>query len=115
MSPHKQFFGDKDRAFVLTPELIKELERTTEAGIGGLCRRLFAGDFRLVEMRETIRLALVGGGETPEDAASLVSVYVDGQPIEASYVLAVAILETTWFGKGNVPPEQSASKEADHA
>lgn len=98
MQPHKQFFGDRTRSFALDPVLIAELERTTATGIGGLCRHLFAGEFRHHEMREVIRLALIGGGESPEDAASLVSVYVDQRPIEESYALAVAILEAAWFG-----------------
>ena len=108
MQPHKQFFGDKTRPFVLDPVLITELERVTGTGIGGLCRHLFAGEFRHHEMREVIRLALIGGGEAPEDAAQLVAVYVDGQPIEHSYALAVAILEAAWFGA----PKAEASADA---
>lgn len=96
---HRQFFGDKDRAFSLPPELIVELERKTSAGIGGLCRRLFAGEFRHVEITETIRLALVGGGERPDAANALVAAYVAPRPLAETYPLAVAILETAWFGK----------------
>ena len=40
---HVAFFGDGEKQFLLTPEMIVELERKTGAGIGGLCRRLFAG------------------------------------------------------------------------
>lgn len=60
---HRQFFGDADRDFRLTPPLILELERVTGSGIGGLSRRFFAGDFRHQELLEVIRLGLVGGGE----------------------------------------------------
>jgi hypothetical protein len=92
------FFGDKERDFRLTPRLILELERVTSVGIGGLCRRLFAGDFKFHDVAETIRGALIGGGETPERANELVETYVAGQPLAPSYALAVSILEVTWNG-----------------
>jgi hypothetical protein len=96
---HRQFFGDADRDFRLTPELILELERKTGAGIGGLCRRLFVGDFHHIEILETIRLALIGGGANPEEAAALTTAYAASRPLAETFPLAVAILETAWFGR----------------
>lgn len=96
---YRQFFGDAERAFALPPELIVELERVTGAGIGGLCRRLFAGEFRHAEIIETIRLGLIGGGETPKDAAALIAAYAVTRPLGETFPLAVAILETAWFGQ----------------
>lgn len=52
---HVAFFGDGEKQFLLTPEMIVELERKTVSGIGGLCRRLFAGEFKHSEMTEVIR------------------------------------------------------------
>lgn len=95
---HTAFFGDQDRTFRLTPELITELERKTGRGIGGLAKDLFAGNFRHAEVLETIRLALIGGGETPEAAASLVAAYAANRPLAETYPLAVSILEALWFG-----------------
>jgi hypothetical protein len=95
---HSAFFGDGERTFKLTPELIVELERKTGSGIGGFCRRLFVGDFGHGDLVETIRLGLIGGGETPENAAALVGAYVVGRPLSESYPLAVSILEALWFG-----------------
>lgn len=96
---HRHFFGDRDRDFRLTPAEIIELERVTGAGIGGLCKRMFAGDFAHRQITETIRLALIGGGETPEDAAALVTTYAASRPIMEVYPLAVSILETLMFGR----------------
>ena len=96
---HVQFFGDSERMFSLTPELIIELERVTATGIGGLCRRMFAGNFAHREITETIRLALIGGGEAPEDAAALVAVYAAPRPLMEVYPLVVSIFETVMFGK----------------
>ena len=95
---HKAFFGDAEYAFRITPELIIELERKCGAGIGGLCRRLFAGEFRHADVLETIRLALVGGGTSPKDADALVAAYATARPLSEIYPLAVSILESLWFG-----------------
>ena len=96
---HTTFLGDRERAFALPPELIVELERITGAGIGGLCRRLFSGDFHHREIIETIRLGLIGGGENPEPAAALIAAYAVNRPLAEVYPLAIAILETAWFGQ----------------
>lgn len=95
---HQAFFGDAQRSFRITPELIVELERKCNAGIGGLCRRLFAGDFKHADVTETIRLALVGAGTSPKDADALVAAYAVNRPLSEIYPLAVSILETLWFG-----------------
>jgi hypothetical protein len=95
----RTFFGDQDRTFRLGPELVTELERKTGRGIGGLCRDLFAGDFHLLAVTETIRLGLVGGGTDPKEAASLIAAYVTPRPIMDAYALAVAILETAMLGR----------------
>ena len=95
----KTFFGDAERTFALTPVLIEELERTTGAGIGAIAKRLFSGQFNYADMLQTIRLALIGGGERPQVAASLTEVYAAHRPINEVLPLAVAILETAFFGK----------------
>jgi hypothetical protein len=95
---HREFFGDAEHDFRLSPKLIGELERLTGAGIGTLCKRLFAGDFGHGEIIQTIRLGLIGGGEDPQSAANLVAVYGEDAPLGRVYPLAVSILEATWFG-----------------
>ncbi|MEX0408563.1 gene transfer agent family protein [Aquibium sp. LZ166] len=95
---HVAFFGDGERSFALPPELIMELERKTGAGIGLLCRRVFARDFALADLLETIRLALIGGGASPKEAADLIAAYGAPRPISETFPLAAAILETVFFG-----------------
>ena len=95
---HRQFFGDAERDFKLTAELITELERKTGRGIGGLCTSVFAAEFRHADVLETIRLALIGGLCKPEVAASLVAAYAANRPLVETLPLAVSILETVWFG-----------------
>lgn len=95
----RTFFGDAERSFALTPLLIEELERVANGGIGVIAKRLFTGQFKHADMLATIRLALIGGGETPQVAASLAEVYGACRPIAEVLPIAVAILETVWFGK----------------
>ena len=94
----RQFFGDGQYAFKLTTPMILELERTTGTGIGGLCKRLFNSDFKLLEITEVIRLGLIGAGEKPETAKALVNAYLSNQPLGTAYPLAVTILEALMFG-----------------
>ena len=64
------FFGDRERDFALTTQVILELERATGVGIGGLARRVFASDFKHADMIEVIRLGLIGAGENPQRAGA---------------------------------------------
>lgn len=94
----KAFFGDLKRSFKLTAPMIIELERVTGAGIGGLAKRLIANEWKLFEVSEIIRLAMIGGGETPENASALIAAYVTSQPLGASQALALTIIEAAFFG-----------------
>jgi hypothetical protein len=102
----KTFFGDAERTFALPAPLIEELERKCNAGIGVIAKRLFAGQFSHADILQTIRLALIGGGEKPEIAASLVKVYAETAPINQVLPLAVSILSTVFFGKADPPGEK---------
>ncbi|MEW4400532.1 gene transfer agent family protein [Agrobacterium tumefaciens] len=96
---HRQFFGDQERSFHLAPDLVLELERKVGAGIGGLSRRFFAGDFRFIELTEVIRLGLIGGGTEPSDAAQLVTTYSARMSITALYAVALPVVEALMFGR----------------
>lgn len=107
MNAHTAFFGDGDRAFALPAELIVELERKTDAGIGTLCLRVVDGHFRHDELMLIIRLALIGGGTDPQEAAALVAAYAVNQPLSGSFALATKILQIVWSG-----PPAPATQEA---
>ena len=106
----KTFFGDGERTFLLPAPLIEELERRCNAGIGVIAKRLFAGQFSHADILQTIRLALIGGGEKPQVADSLVQVYAADQPISEVLPLAVSILSTAFFGKAD-PPDTDKVQE----
>lgn len=96
---HRRFFGDAEHTFKIAAPLVLELERKLGAGIGSICQRIFSGDFSQADVSETIRIALIGGGCEPSEAAALVAAYVPARPLIESYELAVAVLEQLWFGR----------------
>lgn len=112
MNEHRGFFGDAERAFLLTPDLIIELERKTGSGIGGLSRRFFAGDFSYRELTEVIRLGLIGGGTDPEDAAALISTYAARMAVTELYGAALPIIEALMFGKPQPTPKSRKKSNA---
>lgn len=107
--PHTAFFGDAEYPFRLSPALIIELEHKTGAGIGALCTRIFHRQFAQIDIHETIRLALIGGGIQPERAATLIASYAVDRPLSETYPVAVAILENVWFGQ---PKHEAANGQA---
>jgi hypothetical protein len=95
----RTFYGDAEYDFdLLEPELINELERKTGTGIGALFQRVISGQFHLAEISETIRLALIGGGNAPQEADALVKAYLTNPSLAPSHALAVAILDRLYSG-----------------
>jgi hypothetical protein len=95
---HTAFFGDGDHAFALTDEMITELERITDLGIGALYQRAIAMQFKLADLIEIIRLSLIGADTTPQEAMRLVDTYVRNRPFAETFPLALDILDARWNG-----------------
>lgn len=98
MIDHTAFFGDASHTFRLADPMIAELERLTGTGIGGLFLRMTRSDFRLNDLAEVIRLGLIGGGTSPEDAARLIETYARHRPIAEVLPLALDVLDARWNG-----------------
>ena len=96
------FFGDRERPFTLTDDMVTELEASTGTGIGTLFQRLTAHAFKLADLAEVIRLGLIGGGTDPEEAARLVNSYARNRPVAEVLPLATAILAARWLGADEV-------------
>lgn len=106
----RKFFGDGERDFALPAKLILELQEKTRAGFGDLLRRATAGSYRFEDITETIRLALIGGGTSPIDAARLVESYVEaeGRPFVEAHMLALDILTDRYVGASPAEQESAA-------
>lgn len=96
------FLGDRERPFVLSDDMVTELEAATETGIGTLFQRLTAHAFKLADLAEVIRLGLIGAGTSPEEAARLVNSYARNRPVAEVLPLATAILAARWLGADEV-------------
>lgn len=74
------FFGDGEHKFRLAIAELRELQEKTDAGPPLVLSRLFQGQWRVEDVRETLRLGLIGGGMKPADAHALVVRYCDERP-----------------------------------
>jgi hypothetical protein len=92
----EQFFGDQKYTFALTDDMVLELERLTNTGIGALYLRAVNMGFTLTDLTEIIRLGLIGGGASPENAKNLTTTYGTNRPISETYPLAMDILDARW-------------------
>ena len=101
---HTTYFGDGEKTFALSNEMIIELERKSGAGIGAIYTRVLQAQFYSIDVFEIIRLGLIGGGTKPEAAQNLVDTYARPRPIFESYLLAFDILDARWNGKPEAAP-----------
>lgn len=99
---HVAFFGDGEKTFAIVGQEV-ELERKTGASIGAIYTRVMTGQFQFTDIMEVIRLGLIGGGTSPQEAQALVDAYAKPTPIIEAFQLAADILETRWTGKVEAP------------
>lgn len=93
-----------EHAFCLAKvALILELEAKCDAGLAVVLTRLGSGTWKLHDVRETIRLGLIGGGMDPAPAIELVRRHVDEGPLASSVLLAYSIIEAVMVGVKNDP------------
>lgn len=104
-------WGDGIYSFRLTMNGIVELEQICNEGIGTIVARVSSGGIWVRDVRETIRLGLVGGGMEPAKAVKLVSRYVDDLaefPIATNIPFARAILLAAYVGFESSPLAEAA-------
>lgn len=91
-------WGDGEHDFRLALGNLRELQDKTGAGPMELLRRLSDGRWRVDDVRETLRVGLLGGGAKPAEASKLVERYVDERPRAESVPVAQAVLMFTLYG-----------------
>jgi len=93
------FLGDKEYTLNLTWEGAVEWEDTTGKSLFGTFNEMVERTTgRVAEVREVIRLALIGGGLSPSDTFKLVNRYVNNRPLSESVPVALAVMEAFLFG-----------------
>ena len=87
-------WGDEEHTFRLGLKEIRELQEHKHVGVGPLVlfNRIQTGAWKIDDLRETIRLGLIGGGMKPEVALQKVRRYVDDFPKVNSVEPALTIL-----------------------
>jgi hypothetical protein len=103
------FAGDR-RTFRLAIGQLRALQESCDAGPLQIYRRLLDGAWRIDDLRETLRLGLIGGGTTDATATRLVRETVDdfGTPPMELLPPARAILLAALFGV----PDEALPEEA---
>lgn len=106
--------GGEDEFCLAAVGDVLALEEKCGCGIGMVFNRLVSGTFYLNDIREPIRLGLVGAGMSPEKAMVKVKAHVDNNPrgLAPSIVVATAIVEAVIVG---VPDDQVGKKQAADA
>lgn len=101
-------WADDAYTFRLAWGQLEELQEACNAGPQRILVRLASDDWRTRDVRETIRLGLIGGGLEPAKALKLVRAYVEDRPPAENVVIALAILQAAIIGA----PEENVSPSA---
>lgn len=101
-------FGDGEYKFRLGWKEWIELQEQTGVGPFALFRRLTNDNWKIKDISEVIRIALIGGGLTPKEAGSLIRNYVVNRPPMENHTLAQAIVLCGVFG---APKEEKNDKQ----
>jgi Phage tail tube protein, GTA-gp10 len=90
---------------------VLELEDKCGCGVAEISKRIQEGRWKFNDLRETLRLGLIGGGELPDKALVLVQRYVDDRPWAESLQPAMAVLFAAMIGVAGDPLEKKAETE----
>lgn len=106
-------WADGEHTFRLGIKQLEELQEKCNAGPPLVMARLSARMWFLHDVRETLRLGLVGGGMEPEKARLLVNRYAaDGHLMKAALV-AYTVITTALVGPADEPGKSAAAKEGE--
>lgn len=91
-------WADDTHRFRLAIGQLRELQEKCDAGPAEIFHRLTEQRWRVEDLRETIRLGLIGGGMTPAAALVKVRRYVEDRPLMESVPVARAVLLAALMG-----------------
>lgn len=91
-------WADGTYTFHLDIPMLEELQKRTASSPFEILGRLGGGAARIADLKETIRLGLIGGGTKPADAEALIRTYVDPRPLVEALELALWVLGAAVMG-----------------
>lgn len=118
-TPAVLFFGDGKHPFQFLAADWQELQRVTGCGPWEVEGRLLSSRCSFAEVRETLRVGLLGGGMAPVAAAGLVDAYLGKRPgdLDEGRMVAVAALgyslhglDATIAGESSPAPRKAAKR-----
>jgi hypothetical protein len=97
--------------------LVMTLEDRRKTAIAAIYARLIGGVWYMNDIRETVRLALIGGGLSDREADKLVRRCVDRHPqgLAASVPLALGLLEAAIIGVADDRPDMDQEASGGEA
>jgi hypothetical protein len=103
-------YGDGEHRFRLAIGGLRELEEKCKAGCQEIFLRIAHGRWRIDDLRETIRLGLIGGGMPPAEAHILMTRYFDPpeRPKLEAVEPAMRILQAALVGVEDEPMGKAA-------
>jgi len=106
-------WGDGPQRFRLPVGQLRELQDKCDAGPARILSRLGGIDWQIDDIRETIRLGLIGGGALPTAAYTLVKRYIDDRDggLMESRQHAQIILMKALVGDPSDPVGEPATEE----
>ncbi len=106
-------WGDGEHRFRLAIGQLRELQEKCNAGPAEIAGRLADGRWRINDVRETVRLGLIGGGMALGDAHKLTVRYVEERPWLESVPAAQAVLMAALVGAPEEPVGKDQAAEAE--
>lgn len=103
-------WADDEHRFKTGLKEWREIQDKCGCGLIEILDRLSTRKWKIDDIREPIRIALIGGGKTPTDALLLVRRYVDERPLQESVQVAFAVLAAAIVG---VPDDPVGKPEAE--
>lgn len=88
-----RYWAGRERTFRLSLGEIMDLEEAlSKQAIGVTFQKLASGQFSVMDVHETVRIGLIGGGESVIEAKRLMGSHFEGQPLTESAGIALDIL-----------------------
>lgn len=107
-------WGDGEHKFNIAKlRCVLELEEKCGSGIAEIMVRIRDGRWKFYDIRETVRLGLIGAGMLPDKALTMTQRYVDERPWAENVLPAQAILFAAMIGVQGDNPEKKVETERD--
>lgn len=106
-------WGDGEYIFRLRIGELIELQEKCDAGPAFILERLATNRWMVNDIRETLRLGLIGGGLKPAQALTLIKRYVDERPLQENIGHAYAIIGAAIVGAEDEPLGKLEGKQEE--